>query len=63
MADLRLDVCLELCKWLSGKELTWNASDLGSVPGSGRSHGEVNGVLSWEIPWTKEPGGLQSMGS
>ena len=63
MADLRLDVCLELCKWLSGKELTWNASDMGSVPGSGRSHGEVNGILSWEIPWTKEPGGLQSMGS
>ena len=63
MADLRLDVCLELCKWLSGKELTWNASDLGSVPGSGRSHGEVNGILSWEIPWTKEPGGLQSTGS
>ena len=63
MADLRLDVCLELCKWLSGKELTWNARDMGSVPGSGRSHGEVNGILSWEIPWTKEPGGLQSMGS
>ena len=20
-------------------------------------------VLAWEIPWTKEPGGLQSMGS
>ena len=22
-----------------------------------------SGVLAWEIPWTKEPGGLQSMGS
>ena len=20
-------------------------------------------ILAWEIPWTKEPGGLQSMGS
>ena len=20
-------------------------------------------ILSWEIPWTEEPGGLQSMGS
>ena len=20
-------------------------------------------VLAWEIPWTEEPGGLQSMGS
>ena len=22
-----------------------------------------SGVLAWEIPWTEEPGGLQSMGS
>ena len=22
-----------------------------------------SGVLGWEIPWTEEPGGLQSMGS
>ena len=21
------------------------------------------GILAWEIPWTEEPGGLQSMGS
>ena len=21
-----------------------------------------SGVLAWEIPWTEEPGGLQSMG-
>ena len=20
-------------------------------------------ILAWEVPWTKEPGGLQSMGS
>ena len=63
MSDLRLDVCLELRRWLSGKELTWNAGDLGSISGSGRSPGEVNGILAWEIPWTKEPGGLQFMGS
>ena len=44
-----------------------NAGDLGSIPGSGRSPGEGNGshssILAWEIPWTKEPGGLQSMRS
>ena len=28
---------------LSGKESTWNAGDAGSIPGSGRSHGEGNG--------------------
>ena len=41
--------------------------DTGSVPGSGRSSGEGNGnhpsTLAWRIPWTEEPGGLQSIGS
>ena len=43
-----------------------NAGDLGSIPGSGRSPGEGNGthssILAWRIPWTEEPGRLQSMG-
>ena len=50
-----------------GKELACNAGDLGSIPESGRSPGEGNGnplqYSSWRIPWTEEPGGLQSMGS
>ena len=50
-----------------GKESTCNVGDLGSIPGLGRSPGEGNGnhssILAWRIPWTKEPGGLQSMGS
>ena len=30
---------------------------------SGRSAGERNdSILAWEISWTEEPGGLQSMG-
>ena len=29
--------------WLSGKEFTCNAGDMGSIPGSGRSPGEGNG--------------------
>ena len=44
-----------------------NAGDLGSIPGLGRSPGERNGnplsILAWRIPWTEEPGRLQSMGS
>ena len=44
-----------------------NAGDVGSTPGSGRSPGEGNGnplqFLAWKIPWTEEPGGLESMGS
>ena len=33
--------------------------------GSGTSprEGNGNGILAWEIPWTGEPGGLQSLGS
>ena len=59
------------------KESTCNAGDLGSIPRLGRSPGEGNplsqldagkkathsSVLVWRIPWTEEPGGLQSMGS
>ena len=40
-----------------------NAGDAGLIPGSGRSPGGENGsVLAWRIPWTGEPGGLQSTG-
>ena len=41
--------------------------DAVSVPGSGRSLEENmathSSILSWKIPWTEEPGGLQSIGS
>ena len=48
-----------------GKESAYNAGDLDSIPGSGRSSGEGNGyplsILAWRIPWTEEPGGLLLM--
>ena len=41
--------------------------DVNSIPGLGRSPGRGNGnplrILAWRIPWTKKPGGLQSVGS
>ena len=44
-----------------------DAGDTGLIPGSGRSLGEGNGnplqYSSWRIPWTEEPGGLQSVES
>ena len=50
-----------------GKESAGNAGDPGLIPGWGRSSGEGNAthssILAWKIPWTEEPGGLQSMGS
>ena len=50
------------------KDRPANAGGMHSVPGSGRSPAEGNGKthrrpLAWEIPWTEEPGGLQSTGS
>ena len=51
----------------AGEESTYTPGDMGSVPGLGRSlgggHGNPLQYLAWEIPWTVEPGGLQSTGS
>ena len=44
-----------------------SAGDVGSKPRLGSSPGEgkatYSSILSWEISWTEELGGLQSMGS
>ena len=49
-----------------GKESACNAGHPGLIPGSGRFPGEGmvthSGILAWRIPWTEEPGRLQSMG-
>ena len=49
------------------KNMPDNAEDKNSIPGSGRSPGKGNGnplhYSAWEIPWTEEPDGLQSIGS
>ena len=43
------------------------AEDAGLIPWLRRSLGEqleiYSSVFAWEIPWTEEPGGLQSMGT
>ena len=40
---------------------------MGFTPGLGRSpgggHGNHSSFLAWRIPWTEEPGGIQSIGS
>ena len=39
--------------------------DMDSIPGLGRSpggsHGTHSSIPVWRIPWTEEPGGLQSI--
>ena len=48
-----------------GKASAYSAGDLGSIPGSGRSPEKGMAthfpILAWRIPWTKEPGRIQSM--
>ena len=53
-----------------GKESVCNAGDTGdaaSIPGLRDPLEEEmaphSSILAWEIPWTEEPGGLQSLGS
>ena len=50
------------------KNLHASAEVMGLIPGMGRSSGEKkmvthSSILVWDIPWTEEPGELQSMGS
>ena len=49
-----------------GKESTGNARDWDSSPGQEdplEKGMATHSSLAWKIPWTEEPGGLQSMGS
>ena len=49
------------------KNLPANAGHLGSIPEWGRSPEEEmathSSILAWRIPWTVEPGRLESIGS
>ena len=44
-----------------------NAGDIGLIPGSGdpleKERTTHSSILAWELPWTEEPGRLQSIGS
>ena len=51
-----------------GKDPPYSARDVGDtglIPGSRRSQEGTathSSILAWRIPWTEEPGGLQSIG-
>ena len=44
-----------------------SVGDLGSIPGledpPEKGMATHSSIVSWKVPWTEEPGGLQSMGS
>ena len=50
-----------------GKASVYNAGDPGSIPGLGdpleKEMASHSRTIAWKIPWTEEPGRLQSMGS
>ena len=57
-------------QWLSGKESACSAGDaeiwvrsLGREDPLEEGMATHSSILAWRIPWTEEPGGLQSMGS
>ena len=49
-----------------GKEAACNAGHPGSIPGwedpLEKGMPTHSSILAWSIPWTEEPGGLQSLG-
>ena len=49
------------------KASAYNAGDLGSIPGQEdpleKEMATHSSTLAWKMPWTEEPGRLQSMGS
>ena len=66
-------VSLGYLSWVLGfpcssvsKESACSAGDRGSIPGLGRSLAKEmashSSIFAWRVPWTEEPGGLQSMG-
>ena len=50
--------------WLTGKESACNAGDLSSILSQEdpleKEMAIHSSILAWEIPWTEEPGGLES---
>ena len=51
--------------WVKSLPAMWESHVL-SLPWEGPLEKEVathSSTLAWRIPWTEEPGGLQSMGS
>ena len=60
--DLFTHLALMVKKKKKNPALAGDLRDTSSIPGSGRSPGRGNGNLAWSIPWTEEPGGLQSTG-
>ena len=64
---LKIYWLLGLPWWLSGKESTGDAEDMGSIPGSGRplekEMATHSSILAWEMSWTESLLGYSPWGS
>ena len=57
--------CISQVSWLvkNPPVNTGDTKDVGSIPELGMEDiATHSNILAWRIPWTEEPGGLQSMG-
>ena len=64
---VQLDPYAQLPRWLSGKSICLPTPEILIRSLGWEDHLENamvthSRILAWEIPWTEEPGGLQSMG-
>ena len=58
----KLALMAQMIKNLPAMRETWVRS-LGQEGPLEKGMATHSGILAWRIPWTEEPGGLQSMGS
>ena len=58
----RASLVAQLVKNLPAVQETWVRS-LGQEDALEKEMATHSSILAWRIPWTEEPGGLQSMGS
>ena len=67
MISVRVAWCLDFHDDSAVKNMPVSAGDVDSIPGLTKSDPLENEmatyscILAWEIPWTEDPGGLQSM--
>ena len=52
-----------LSRWFIDRESVCQAGDVGSENLVKEEMTTHSSILAWEVPWTEEPGGLQSMWS
>ena len=61
MSMCRASLVAQVVKNLPAMQETWVQS-LGQEDPLEKGMATHSSILAWEIPWTEEPGGLQSMG-